>query len=136
MDGALDRSATTSKTAKRRLRRLDGEMARYSEESSLAEIAAAANDDASNDRRAPDRVYELVCAGCHDTGANGAPRPGDSVRWAEISRQSREQIHRNVIEGSGEMPARGLCNICTDSHLRATADFMVEQGIANDQAEP
>ena len=32
---------TTSKTAKRRLRRLDGEMAKYSEEWSLAKIVAA-----------------------------------------------------------------------------------------------
>ena len=45
----LDRSVTTSEMAKRRLRLLDGEMARYGEEWSLAEIAATANDDASND---------------------------------------------------------------------------------------
>ena len=41
---ALDRSVTKSEMAKRHLRLLDGEMARYGEEWSLAEIAAAAND--------------------------------------------------------------------------------------------
>lgn len=46
---ALDRSVTTSDTAKRRLRRLNGKMARYNEEWSLIEIAA--EDDASNKRR-------------------------------------------------------------------------------------
>ena len=39
---ALDRSVTTSKTANRRLRCVDGKMARYSDEWSLAVIAATA----------------------------------------------------------------------------------------------
>ena len=82
----------------------------------------------------PAQIYELVCAGCHDVGANGAPRPADGRRWREIAAQPRERLYRKVIDGFGEMPARGLCNICTDAHLRATTDFMLLQGAEGDPA--
>ena len=61
---ALDRSVTTSGTAKHRLRRLDGEMARYGEEWSLTEIVVAAKDDASNDRRPLLQPHVLGGRGC------------------------------------------------------------------------
>jgi cytochrome c5 len=76
----------------------------------------------------PALIYELVCAGCHDTGAGAAPKLSDRDRWRAIDAQARDDIYRKVIEGFGEMPARGLCNICSDAHLRATTDFMLEQG--------
>ena len=75
----------------------------------------------------PAEIYGLVCAGCHDTGAGNAPRPGDTERWREIRERPREEVYRRVIEGFGAMPERGLCNICTDAHLRATTDYMLGQ---------
>lgn len=78
--------------------------------------------------RTPDgkRVYELVCAGCHDLGASGAPRLDEPCRWREIAARPIGEIYRNTIDGIGEMPERGLCNTCSDAHLERAVDYMLE----------
>jgi len=83
----------------------------------------------------PAQIYALVCAGCHDTGAENAAMLTDRASWAAIARQPREVIYRKVREGFGNMPARGLCNICTDEHLRRTTDWMLDQGTGGAGAE-
>ncbi|MEX2498494.1 MAG: PQQ-dependent sugar dehydrogenase [Wenzhouxiangellaceae bacterium] len=75
-------------------------------------------------------VYEQVCAGCHDTGAAGAPALIDSCRWKSIANQPIEQTYRNTFEGIGEMPERGLCFICNDDHLKRAVDYMLEAASA------
>ncbi|MBK8286287.1 MAG: PQQ-dependent sugar dehydrogenase [Ahniella sp.] len=70
-------------------------------------------------------LYQFVCAGCHDSGAYRAPRPSVPAEWAPIQAKSRDLVYRQVIEGVGAMPKRGLCNICSDEQLRLTTDFML-----------
>jgi len=74
----------------------------------------------------PADIYTIVCAGCHDVGANGAPKPGDLAVWERLRAGSRDALYERVISGFNAMPARGLCNICTDEHLRATTDYMLD----------
>lgn len=83
----------------------------------------------------PAVIYALVCAGCHDHGAYQAPNPAITSEWAEILAQPIEQTHAHTIEGKGNMPARGLCEICTDVHLRDTVDWLLERvrGVGADQ---
>lgn len=72
-------------------------------------------------------IYPLVCSGCHDTGAYQAPvlsRPED---WTEVLARPREDVYRRVIEGHGAMPARGLCDLCSDEHMREVTDEMLEK---------
>ncbi len=78
-------------------------------------------------RRTPDgeRVYQLVCAGCHDTGAAGAPRLDEACRWKEISERSIETLYRNTLSGIGNMPERGLCYSCSEEHLFRAVDYML-----------
>jgi len=73
-------------------------------------------------------VYEWVCAGCHETGAYGAPRPGESDAWQRIREQPRETTYQRTIEGFGAMPARGLCNLCSDAELQRAVDYMLDAG--------
>lgn len=75
-------------------------------------------------------VYEQVCAGCHDTGAAGAPALSDSCRWKSIANQPIEQTYRNSFDGIGEMPERGLCYICNDEHIERAVDYMLEAASA------
>lgn len=75
----------------------------------------------------PALVYTLVCAGCHDNGAYQAPNPSLASDWDQILKQPLEITYRHTIEGKGNMPVRGLCEICTDEHLRATVDFLLER---------
>ncbi|MDX1381566.1 MAG: PQQ-dependent sugar dehydrogenase [Xanthomonadales bacterium] len=80
--------------------------------------------------RAPDDtswVYPLVCSGCHDSGAYGAPVLSDRDAWTGVLARPRAEVHRRVIEGHGAMPARGLCDLCSDEHLRAVTDEMLER---------
>lgn len=78
----------------------------------------------------PEMVYDLVCAGCHTGGAYGAPNPAVAAGWERVLAQPRELTYRHTLEGIGAMPARGLCHLCTDEQLRATADLMLERAAA------
>jgi len=71
-------------------------------------------------------VYAMACAGCHDTGGGGAPRLDEGCRWAELTLNGRQQLFASVVGGKGNMPERGLCNLCEDRHLEAALDFMLE----------
>lgn len=77
--------------------------------------------------RPGEAVYEFVCAGCHDTGASGAPIPQQPGQWTEILERPVETAYRRTLEGYGEMPARGLCDRCSDALLRRTVDYMLER---------
>ncbi len=79
--------------------------------------------------RTPDgeRVYQLVCAGCHDAGAADAPRLDDACAWQEIAAKGWEEVWRNTLNGIGAMPERGLCHVCTDAHLEAAARYLLAQ---------
>jgi len=72
-------------------------------------------------------IYDLVCSACHDTGADQAPVLSARESWSEIAKQPLELTYKHVIEGYNAMPARGLCNICTDEHLQSTVDYMFEK---------
>lgn len=73
------------------------------------------------------KVYRLVCAGCHDTGAADAPTLDDGCRWKRIADRPRAEIYRNTLRGIGEMPERGLCHVCSDAHLERAVDYMLER---------
>lgn len=71
-------------------------------------------------------LYELVCAGCHATGAYGAPNPDLAGAMDAVRARPRELAYRRTIEGYAQMPARGLCDLCDDDHLRGIVDYMLD----------
>ncbi|MBT8147702.1 MAG: c-type cytochrome [Gammaproteobacteria bacterium] len=73
-------------------------------------------------------TYQLRCFACHGTGAAGAPVLGDADAWGERMAKGMETVMANAINGIGAMPARGLCMDCTDDHISALIDYMVEGG--------
>jgi glucose/arabinose dehydrogenase len=116
--------------------REDGSIYVLLQSGSLHRVYRKVAEQTAPDQGDPASIYELVCAGCHDTGADQAPPLDDPVRWRDIANQPRELIYRKVIEGFGAMPERGLCNICSDEHLRATTDFMLERGTRRPGVQP
>jgi glucose/arabinose dehydrogenase len=72
-------------------------------------------------------VYQMACAGCHDSGAGGAPMLAQGCVWQSLREKGAEQLLANTIAGLGNMPARGLCEICEDRHLLAAIAFMLKQ---------
>ncbi|MBU3725654.1 MAG: cytochrome c5 family protein [Burkholderiaceae bacterium] len=52
-------------------------------------------------------TYQAVCASCHASGANNAPRVGDQRKWAVLIREGQARITADGYVGVRAMPARG-----------------------------
>jgi cytochrome c5 len=71
-------------------------------------------------------VYDSSCAGCHDSGMMGAPKPGDKAAWTERLAKGIDAVNKNAINGytgkGGMMPAKGGNAQLTDEEvINATA---------------
>lgn len=75
--------------------------------------------------------YDIVCSGCHDTGATGAPVIGDYARWEPIMAQPLELTKKRVLRGYNAMPERGLCHSCSDWGLMQMVDYMFTRAREN-----
>ena len=72
-------------------------------------------------------TYETYCAGCHASGAGGAPKFGDSNAWDPLIKQGLNTLYKNAINGIGAMPAKGTCATCSDQAIQAAVQYMVNQ---------
>ena len=77
------------------------------------------------------QYYDIVCSGCHDSGATGAPILGDYARWKPIIEQPMELTRERVMKGYNAMPERGLCHSCSDGGLMQMVDYMFEEAKKN-----
>ncbi|WP_395376343.1 PQQ-dependent sugar dehydrogenase [Marinicella sp. W31] len=71
-------------------------------------------------------IYDLVCAGCHDTGANNAPVLGNMDDWREILKQPVALTYDRSLKGYNDMPERGLCYLCQDDDIKRAVDYMLD----------
>jgi glucose/arabinose dehydrogenase len=78
----------------------------------------------------PTFIYDVVCAGCHATGAYRAPNPAQPEDWRRVLAEPLEQAYERTRKGHGAMPERGLCQQCTDAQLRAVVDLMLSRARA------
>ncbi|MDB4022301.1 c-type cytochrome [Litorivicinus sp.] len=76
--------------------------------------------------RPGDQVYSGACAACHDSGAAGAPKYGDSQAWSARVEKGMDTMVSNVINGYNAMPARGLCGDCSDEEIADAVAYMVD----------
>lgn len=74
-------------------------------------------------------VYNRACAGCHISGAAGAPKLGDKAAWADRIARGGDALVESAINGvpGTAMMARGTCNACSDDDIKAAVDYMVTQ---------
>lgn len=73
-------------------------------------------------------LYNQTCVVCHGQGMHGAPMPGVKTDWEQRLSYGIEDVYLNAIEGLGNtMPARGMCNDCTDKQIKSIVDFMVKE---------
>jgi cytochrome c5 len=74
------------------------------------------------------KIYESNCAGCHDTGVSGAPKPGDKEAWRERIAPGVAAMVKKSIEGyegkTGVMPPKGGNDTLTDQEVANAVDFM------------
>lgn len=71
-----------------------------------------------------DAKYAKSCATCHDSGALNAPRKGDAAAWSPRLQQGMPVLVGRVKSGYRNMPAKGLCNDCSDADYEALIRLM------------
>ncbi|WP_415883153.1 c-type cytochrome [Neptuniibacter sp. QD72_48] len=75
--------------------------------------------------RSAEEVYTAKCAGCHATGAAGAPMYG-SADWTDRAGKGMETLLANAINGINAMPPRGLCADCSDEEIQGAIQHMLD----------
>jgi cytochrome c5 len=71
-------------------------------------------------------VYDAVCAGCHGTGAAGAPKLGDAAAWGPRLGGGSEPLYQAATAGKGAMPPKGGRPDLSDEQIRMAVDYMVQ----------
>ena len=81
-------------------------------------------------------VYRQLCSTCHSSGQDMILQLNDPKAWEPRLAQGIEMLYRNTIDGIGDMPAKGLCDNCSDAEIRAAVDFMVARLAAQTPSAP
>ncbi len=72
-------------------------------------------------------TYNTSCAACHDSGALNAIKKGDSQAWQQLIQQKTMPTLINSVKGGMiQMPAGGLCEICSDEDYQQLIEYMSE----------
>jgi len=77
--------------------------------------------------RSGKEVVEAVCAGCHATGAQGAPKIGDKRAWSKRTSQGLSSLTNHALKGIRKMPAHGGNPGLTDLEIKRAITYMVNQ---------
>lgn len=76
-------------------------------------------------------VVEVVCAGCHATGAQGAPRIGDRTAWARRAKQGFATLTEHALDGIRGMPSHGGDASLSDLMIQRAIVYMVNRSGGN-----
>ena len=72
-------------------------------------------------------IVEKVCADCHTTGENGAPRIGDRKAWAKLASQGLTSLTGVALKGLRKMPPHGGHPELTDTEIERAITYMVNE---------
>lgn len=90
-------------------------------------VASAAAPAAGAAPRAGDVVYNASCAGCHGSGAAGAPKLGDKGAWGSRIAKGKSALYQHALNGFNAMPPKGMCMTCSDAEIKSTVDYMISK---------
>jgi cytochrome c5 len=72
-------------------------------------------------------VYKAVCAACHETGAAGAPKIGDTAAWSPRIAQGYQTLVSHAINGIRAMPPKGGNPDLDDVEVARAVVYMANQ---------
>jgi cytochrome c5 len=98
----------------------------------LAAILALLSGAATAADRTGKQVVDSVCAGCHISGKDGAPKLGDQAAWAQRASKGLDKLTANAITGVRNMPAHGGQAALSDVEMSRAVAYMVSGGKAAD----
>jgi cytochrome c5 len=90
-------------------------------------LAAAQAASAEERERGGKEVVETVCAACHRTGVNGAPKIGDRNAWAKLTSKGLTGLTVVALKGIRKMPPHGGNTDLTDTDIERAITYMVNQ---------
>ncbi|HXF65197.1 MAG TPA: c-type cytochrome [Burkholderiales bacterium] len=92
-------------------------------------VAASAPRDAGAQQagRSGKEVVESVCAGCHATGKDGAPRIGDRKAWSQRAAQGITSLTDHALKGIRQMPPHGGNPGLSDLEIARAIAYMVNR---------
>jgi cytochrome c5 len=73
------------------------------------------------------RLYTSYCYACHGTGWQGAPMAGIASEWQPRIDKGWDAVLKNAQEGLNGMPAKGTCEECSKTDLRALTETMMNE---------
>ena len=87
----------------------------------MSALAPAAGD------RSGKEIVDHVCAACHATGRDGAPKIGDAKAWEPREKRGLSALTATALEGVRKMPPHGGTLSLTDTELKRAITHMVNQ---------
>ena len=72
-------------------------------------------------------VVDAVCAKCHASGANGAPKIGDKQAWSKREAQGLSGLTAHALQGIRKMPSHGGNENLSDMEIKRAVTYMVNQ---------
>lgn len=87
------------------------------------------NKDDSGEKVAAAEIYDRYCVACHEQGMAGAPKLSNTAEWEKrIDERGVEGLVSNSWGGYRAMPAKGTCSDCSQEEIRATVEWMLNEG--------
>jgi cytochrome c5 len=77
--------------------------------------------------RSGKQVVDQVCAKCHATGVDGAPKIGDQQAWSKRASRGLSSLTKSAITGIRKMPPHGGGADVSDLELKRAIAYMVNQ---------
>ena len=82
---------------------------------------------AQTTERSGKEVVDAVCAACHGTGANGAPKIGNKKAWSKLASRGLNGLSASALKGIRNMPPHGGNPALTDIEVQRAITYMVNQ---------
>ena len=82
---------------------------------------------AQGGERSGKEVVDAVCAKCHATGAQGAPKIGNQRAWSKRASQGLTSLTESAVKGIRSMPAHGGDLTLSDIEIERAITYMVNQ---------
>src|SRR5688572_14579095 len=78
-------------------------------------------------QRSGKEVVDEACIKCHGTGAQGAPKIGDSTAWRARSNRGLTSLTQSALKGVRNMPPHGARFDFSDLELKRAITYMVNE---------
>ena len=72
-------------------------------------------------------IYKQYCAACHNSGAAGAPKLGDTMAWKERLKKGELKLIENALKGYKIMPPKGTCTSCSNQDIANAVKYMLSK---------